>query len=139
MTVNIFSQKRQSFQYTLYICWSLLHFKPQILKNMSNMIRKKYKTVLTHFHQDSVRSFYIVLASVLVSALGSTIIITGVWPYLEVVKYDFTKCNLSFDTIWYFFCNDTKFSQYSYMFTFIFHFSNNFVLVSCLLLFYLWI
>ena len=52
---------------------------------MPGVIRNKLDQILTHLHQDEVRSLYIVLASVFVSALGSTIIITGIWPYLQVV------------------------------------------------------
>ena len=53
---------------------------------MSAAIRNKLDKFVAHLRRDDVRSLYIVLASVLVSALGSTIIITGVWPYLQVVQ-----------------------------------------------------
>ena len=55
---------------------------------MTKPLKDRFILLKQYFRQEEVRSLFIVLTSVFVSALGSTIIITGVWPYLEVVRYD---------------------------------------------------
>ena len=54
---------------------------------MKSTIKKKLNDFSNHLKEDGVKSMYIVLVSVFVSALGSTIIITGIWPYLQVVRF----------------------------------------------------
>ena len=55
---------------------------------MTKPLKDRFILLKQYFRQEEVRSLFIVLTSVFVSALGSTIIITGVWPYLEVVRSD---------------------------------------------------
>ena len=55
---------------------------------MTKPVKDRFILLKQYFQQEEVRSLFIVLTSVFVSALGSTIIITGVWPYLEVVRSD---------------------------------------------------
>ena len=55
---------------------------------MTKPLKDRFILLKQYFLQEEVRSLFIVLTSVFVSALGSTIIITGVWPYLEVVRSD---------------------------------------------------
>lgn len=73
----------ESERYYIFIILS-----PLLLEIMTKPLKDRFSLLKQYFRQDEVRSLFIVLTSVFVSALGSTIIITGVWPYLEVVRSD---------------------------------------------------